>query len=210
MTAPRKGHNGVVSESSGVPFIILGGPSGSGKSYLAERFGAPHIQLDNYYREIAEDEQRPFPRTPYGEIDWDHHATWNDSAALDSMMELIENGRTTVPAYDISISSYVGSEVVELAGGPIIAEGIFADRILPPLRALGVPVRGIYVREPSSTTALRRFARDVSESRKPVPFLVKRGLSLWRAEASVRSRYVNAGFEEMKKPDVKAYLASLK
>ncbi|GAA2550095.1 uridine kinase [Neomicrococcus aestuarii] len=198
-----------VSESSGVQFIILGGPSGSGKSYLAERFGAPHIQLDNYYREIAEDAHRPFPRTPYGEIDWDHHETWNDSTALDSMMELLENGRTTVPAYDISTSSYVGSEVVELAGGPIIAEGIFADRILQPLRQLEVPVQGIYVREPSSTTALRRFARDVSESRKPVPFLVKRGLSLWRAEASLRNRYLAAGFQEMNKPDLKSYLSSL-
>ncbi len=199
-----------VSESSGVQFIILGGPSGSGKSYLAERFGAPHIQLDNYYREIAEDATRTFPRTDYGEIDWDHPETWNASAAVDSMMELLENGRTTVPAYDISTSSYVGSDVVELADGPIIAEGIFADRILQPLLALGVPAQGIYVREPSSTTALRRFARDVSENRKPVPFLVKRGFSLWRAEASVRNRYLSAGFAEMQKPALKTYLSSLR
>ena len=56
--------------------ILLGGASGSGKSYLARRHGRPHLSLDAFYRPQSDDGAAGgpgpvFPRTPYGEIDWD-------------------------------------------------------------------------------------------------------------------------------------------
>ena len=107
-----------------------GGPSGAGKSYLARRFGRPHLPLDAYYREIGEDPEHggpgpALPRTDYGEIDWDHHLTWNEQAAVDGIVELLEEGVTLLPVYEISVSARTGSTPLALDGpGPIIAEGI--------------------------------------------------------------------------------------
>ena len=48
--------------------VLLGGASGAGKSYLARTYGRPHLLLDAFYREIAEDSAAdgPLPRTVYG------------------------------------------------------------------------------------------------------------------------------------------------
>ena len=35
--------------------ILLGGASGSGKSYLARRHGRPHLSLDAFYRPQSDD-----------------------------------------------------------------------------------------------------------------------------------------------------------
>ncbi len=48
--------------------VLLGGASGSGKSYLARTYGRPHLQLDSFYRAAAEDAAAGgpgplFPRT---------------------------------------------------------------------------------------------------------------------------------------------------
>ena len=95
--------------NSSTPVILIGGPSGSGKSYLASKYGNPHLPLDEYYRQLSEDGNPvPFPRTAYGEVDWDHSGTWNKEAALQAIDELLENGSTMVPNYSISTSSYDG------------------------------------------------------------------------------------------------------
>ncbi|MEE1621083.1 uridine kinase family protein [Zafaria sp. Z1313] len=188
--------------------ILLGGSSGAGKSYLAERHGRPHVVLDNFYRELAEHTpDAPLPVTPYGEVDWDDPGTWNRDAAVDSMMELLESGQTQVPDYSISTSSYNGYTTVSLDGGPVVAEGIFVDQVLAPLRALGVEPLAVYIDVAPVVTAVRRFVRDVRERRKPVPFLLKRGWALFRAEGALRRRYVDAGFTPLRKRRVKALLA---
>ncbi|PZQ78582.1 MAG: uridine kinase, partial [Micrococcus luteus] len=93
--------------------ILLGGASGSGKSYLARQHGRPHLSLDAFYRPQSDDGAAGgpgpvFPRTPYGEIDWDHPGTWDEQAAVDAVVELLEEGATRVPDYDISTSSVRG------------------------------------------------------------------------------------------------------
>lgn len=190
--------------------ILLGGASGAGKSYLASKYGRPHLVLDNFYREATEHTpETPLPQTPYGEIDWDHPGTWNTQAAVDAVVELLETGQTQVPDYSISTSSYDGHALVEMDHGPLIAEGIFGDEILAPLRRQGVTVQAMFVDTPPIVTALRRFARDVAERRKPFGFLIKRGWALYRAEGQVRARYLGAGFVPMRKLAVKKLLASL-
>ncbi|MCO1339545.1 uridine kinase [Kocuria polaris] len=196
--------------SSSQTLILLGGASGAGKSYLAARFGDPHLVLDNFYREISEHVPgRPLPETPYGEVDWDHPGTWNVQAAVDAVIELLETGQTRVPNYSISTSSYAGHSLVSLDRGPVIAEGIFGELILEPLRRQQVPVQAIFIDTPPLATALRRFARDVAERRKPIPFLVRRGWALFKAEGELRRRYLEAGFVPMRKPAVKKMLAGL-
>ena len=124
--------------------VLLGGASGSGKSYLARRHGRPHLELDAYYHELSQDgvDGVLFPRTPYGEIDWDDPGTWNRQAAVDAVVELIETGRTLMPDYSITTSSVVGTRMLELGEASaaravrdgrtgtevIIAEGVFRCR----------------------------------------------------------------------------------
>ncbi|GAB3752387.1 hypothetical protein GCM10027591_00240 [Zhihengliuella somnathii] len=198
----------VISPSQNL--ILLGGASGAGKSYLASKYGRPHLVLDNFYREASEHTpESPLPQTPYGEIDWDDPGTWNTQAAVDAVVELLETGQTQVPDYSISTSSYDGHALVEMDRGPLIAEGIFGDEVLAPLHRQGVRVQAIFVDTPPIVTAVRRFARDVAERRKPLGFLVRRGWSLYRSEEQVRARYLGAGFVPMRKPAVKKLLASL-
>ncbi|MEV7647585.1 uridine kinase [Arthrobacter sp. NPDC089319] len=192
------------------PLILLGGASGSGKSYLAARFGRPHVELDGFYREIGEHTAAsPLPQTPYGEIDWDHPGTWNSDAAARAMVQLLQTGRTEIPNYSIATSSYNGYRAVGLAEGPVIAEGIFADAVLAPLRGLGVEVDAIFIKVPPITTAVRRLVRDLREHRKPLPFLLKRGWALFRSERGVRERYLAAGFRAVAKRQVKKELAGM-
>lgn len=200
---------GAVPERS-MTLILLGGSSGSGKSYLAERYGRPHVELDNFYRELAEDSPAtPLPRTGYGEVDWDHPGTWNCDAAADAVLSLLRTGTMQVPDYSISTSSYSGHQTVAMAGGPAVAEGIFVDEIRAPLLAAGVDVRAYYIDVSPMTTAVRRFVRDVRERRKPVPFLLRRGWALYRAEGQLRHRYVDAGFVPTPKPRIRELLASV-
>jgi uridine kinase len=193
-----------------IPLVLLGGASGSGKSYLAARFGRPHVELDSFYREISEHiPQSPLPQTAYHEVDWDHPDTWNSDAAAHAMLELLQAGRTQVPKYSIATSSYTGHRSLRLAEGPVIAEGIFADAVLAPLLRLGLSVEPIFIQVSPITTAARRLVRDLREHRKPVPFLLKRGWALLRSERHVRQRYLDAGFRPMPKRQVKRLLAGL-
>ncbi|MGO1885993.1 MAG: uridine kinase [Citricoccus sp.] len=183
----------------------MGGASGSGKSYLARAYGRPHLVLDSFYREISEDsapEGPVLPRTVYGEIDWDDPLTWNLEAAVDAIVELMESGRTRVPDYSITTSSITGYEDVELEGGPIVAEGIFAAELPRALNQVGVEFHAFYIDQHRFPTAARRFARDVTERRKPVPFLVQRGWSLMRQEGQIREHYLAAGFVPVPKREL--------
>lgn len=194
--------------------ILLGGASGSGKSYLAHRHGRPHLPLDAFYRAQADDGATGgpgpvFPRTPYGEIDWDHHGTWDEQAAVDAVVELLEEGVTRVPDYDISTSSVLGHTLVTLEpGGTIVAEGIFAERMPAALDRAGVAYAAWYIDQARTTTAARRFVRDVAERRKPLGFLVQRGWALYRTDARRRQDAVAAGFTPRRKRRIVADLSA--
>lgn len=196
--------------NSSTPVILLGGPSGSGKSYLASKYGNPHLPLDEYYRQISEDGHPvAFPRTAYGEIDWDHSGTWNKEAALRAIDELLETGRTMVPNYSIATSSYNGHREIRSDKGPIVAEGIFLYELLEPLRNKGINVQAYYVDEPALVTGIRRFVRDLAQRRKPVLFLLKRGYALFRVHGADRNKYRERRFILKSKPELKKLLAQL-
>ncbi|WP_343825804.1 uridine kinase [Falsarthrobacter nasiphocae] len=190
--------------------MLIGGASGSGKSYVARTHGRPHVELDNFYRDQAEHTpEHPLPVTPYGEIDWDHPGTWNEAAACASLARLAREGVTECPVYSISHSAATGTQTITCTRGPIAAEGLFASELLAPLRREGVDVEAYYIVEPAAWTALARFVRDVRESRKPLPFLLKRGWSLYKADGALRDRYAAAGFTLVAKSRLKRRLASM-
>ncbi|MEP7332347.1 MAG: uridine kinase [Terracoccus sp.] len=167
--------------------VLLAGPSGAGKSRLAARLaarsGCPVMRLDDFYREI--DDPR-LPRSDLGIADWDHPQSWDIDAALCALRTLTDTGEVEVPVYDIASSQVHGRRrLTARPGGHVLAEGLFAARLVTPLRAEGRLAQALCVRENRYVTAVRRFARDLAERRKPLPILVRRGLSLLREEPEI-------------------------
>lgn len=165
--------------------LVLAGASGSGKSSVAQRLGVPVVRLDDFY---LDGDHPGLPRR-HGIVDWDVPQTWDAQAACDALLAACRTDRLVLPVYDIPTSRRTGAETVDVTGAPaLVAEGIFAAEIVEPLRAAGVLLGAYYLQQSRFTTALRRFARDVGEARKPLGALVRRGVALTRAEpALVRS-----------------------
>ena len=162
--------------------ILLTGPSGAGKSRLAARLNAAHgwpvIRLDDFYRELTDP---GLPRSPIGIPDWDHPDSWNAGAAIVALRQLVDEGATEVPVYDIGTSSVTGRHTV--TAGPtacIVAEGLFAARLIAPLRAEGLLADALCV-------------RDLAERRKPPHILVQRGWALLKDEPQVISAAMALG-----------------
>ncbi|WP_323099232.1 AAA family ATPase [Intrasporangium sp. YIM S08009] len=167
--------------------ILVTGPSGAGKSRLSERLSAAHgwpvVRLDDFYRE--HDDPR-LPRSPLGIPDWDHIDSWNADAAVAALRTLIDVGHVEVPVYDIGASAVTGRHAVEAgAEDYVLAEGLFAARLVAPLREEGLLADALCVRQNRYVTALRRFLRDLAERRKPPHILVRRGMALLRDEPHV-------------------------
>ncbi|MGK5632082.1 uridine kinase family protein [Streptomyces sp. URMC 123] len=172
--------------------VLLTGPSGSGKSSLAVRTGLPVLNLDDFYKEGTDP---TLPLLPDGGgTDWDSPASWDAAAAIEAIETLCRTGRAAVPAYDIATSARVGEVAVDIDRTPLfIAEGIFAAEIVTACRELGVLADALCLRGRPSTTFRRRLARDLRESRKPVPVLLRRGWRLMRSERSIVARQVELG-----------------
>ncbi|MET9415993.1 ATP-binding protein [Streptomyces klenkii] len=172
--------------------ILLTGPSGSGKSSLAARTGLPVLNLDDFYKE-ATDPTLPLLADGSGP-DWDSPLSWNADAAVAAIETLCRASRTEVPLYSIASSSITGTGVLDIGRTPLfIAEGIFAADIIDRCRDLGVLADALCLRGRPATTFRRRLARDLREARKPVPYLVRRGLRLMRAERGIVARQTALG-----------------
>jgi uridine kinase len=163
---------------------LLCGPSGSGKSLVAARSGLPVLRLDDFYKE-GDDPSLPLVEGS-SDIDWDHPRSWDAEVAVAAIAELCATGRTTVPVYDIASSSRTGVEALDIGRTPLfIAEGIFAAEIVDRCRELGILADALCLTRGPLTTFRRRFVRDLREGRKSVPFLLRRGWRLMRAERSI-------------------------
>ncbi|MEU9988610.1 uridine kinase [Streptomyces sp. NPDC007971] len=172
--------------------VLLCGPSGSGKSLVAARSGLPVLRLDDFYKE-GDDPTLPLVDGS-SDIDWDHPRSWDADVAVAAIARLCATGSTPVPVYDISLSARTGEQMLHIERTPLfIAEGIFAADIVERCRELGLLADALCLNRGPVTTFRRRFLRDLKEGRKSVPFLVRRGWRLMRAERSIVARQVSLG-----------------
>ncbi|MER6675733.1 uridine kinase family protein [Streptomyces sp. NPDC000983] len=172
--------------------VLLCGPSGSGKSLVAARSGLPVLRLDDFYKE-GDDPTLPLVLAS-SDIDWDHPESWDADKAVAAIEELCRTGRTDVPVYDLSLSARTGGKPVDIGRTPLfIAEGIFAAEIVTRCRELGLLADALCLSRGPVTTFRRRFLRDLREGRKSVPFLLRRGWRLMRAERAIVARQTALG-----------------
>jgi uridine kinase len=188
--------------------IVLAGPSGAGKSRLAERIGLPVLRLDDFYKSGGDP---TLPRITGGAnaglVDWDHPDSWLPDDALVAIERLCADGRAEVPVYDIAQDGRCGSQVLDLGGRSLfLAEGIFAQEIVPRCRDLGQVAAAYCVRQHPLVTFWRRLTRDLRERRKPPLVLLRRGVALMRDQRRVVAHAVELGCEPVS-PD-EAYAAA--
>jgi uridine kinase len=191
--------------------IVLAGPSGAGKSRLAERLGLPVLRLDDFYKSAGD------PTLPLiteganaGVIDWDDPRSWLLEDATAAVDELCRTGRADVPIYEIARDGRCGWQTLDLAGAELfVAEGIFAQEIVPHCRAAGLLAAAYCVRQHPMVTFWRRLTRDLREHRKPPLLLLRRGLALMRDQQRVVAHAVERGCTPVHSDEAYAEIAAL-
>jgi uridine kinase len=184
--------------SSGVRarVIVIAGPSGSGKSRLAERTGLPVLRLDDFYKDGTDP---TLPRIADGQpnaglVDWDDPASWLQDDAFAALETLCREGGVDVPVYEISANGRTGWQHLDLDGSAhFVADGIFAQEIVPRAREAGLLADALCLRQHPAVTFWRRLTRDLREHRKPPPVLLRRGVALMRAQRDVVQHAVDLG-----------------
>lgn len=176
--------------------IVVAGPSGSGKSRLAERTGLPVLRLDDYYKD---GDDPTLPRIPEGQVnaglvDWDDPASWHEDDAFAALEALCRTGAHDVPVYEIAQNGRTGWQHLDLGGSRyFVADGIFAQEIVPRALEAGLLADALCLRQHPAITFWRRLTRDLREHRKPPRVLLTRGLALMRAQSRVVDHAVALG-----------------
>ncbi|MEQ6903487.1 AAA family ATPase [Nocardioides sp. YIM 152588] len=179
--------------------IVLAGPSGSGKSRLAERleqaYGWPTLRLDDFYRDADEPDLPTITAgANAGLVDWDHRATWRQEDAVATLLTLCREGRAEVPVYSLAESRRTGTQVLDLGGAThFCAEGIFAPEVVADCLAQDVLAAAYCIAQHPAITFWRRLTRDLRERRKAPLVLVRRGLALAGDQRRVVRGAVSAG-----------------
>lgn len=107
--------------------VLLAGPSGSGKSYIAQRTGLPVLCLDDFYK----DGDDPTCPRRNGQVDWESPLSWDSDTAVQTIARLAREGKAEVPVYAIGADRRVATRPFDVDGSPIfVAEGIFAAEIV--------------------------------------------------------------------------------
>lgn len=196
--------------SSPTGVVVLTGPSGSGKSRVAERSGLPVVRLDDFYRDGGDP---LLPTITFGDtevVDWDDVRSWDAQAACDALETLLSTGSVEVPVYDIALSRRTGWHTVTLDGAAAVAaEGLFAHAIVAELARRGLLADAICVRHHRLVTFVLRLVRDLREKRKPLPVLLRRGWHLMREEPAVVAEAVAHGCRPMTPRQAERRVAAL-
>jgi uridine kinase len=112
-----------------------------------------------------------------------------------------------VPVYSIAADGRVGERRFEIGDAPaFVGTGIFAAELVDPAREHGLLLDAIVVRRSRVKNFLRRLSRDLREHRKPPLTLVRRGLTLMRAEPGVVARQMSLGCRPCDREDTLAAL----
>ena len=174
---------------------MLAGPSGSGKSHLAERLGLPILRLDDFYRDGSDPAlPRILTGANAGLVDWDDPDSWLCDEAVAALTTLCRTGTVDTPVYSISANGRTGSQTLSLAGASlVVAEGIFAHHVVGQLRSSGLLAAAYCLRQHPMVTFWRRLSRDLREHRKPPLVLLRRGLALARDQRRIVEAAVAAG-----------------
>ncbi|WP_341856037.1 NUDIX domain-containing protein [Brachybacterium sp. GPGPB12] len=170
--------------------VIVAGPSGSGKGVMSHRAGLPTVPLDEFYR----DHDDPSLPHRFGIVDWDDPASWNAGAALEALVALAHDGVAEVPVYSIPLSRRTGTATLHAEDAePLIAEGIFAARLIAPRAADGAAGRRDRAAAPHPRGVHARLFRDLREGRKPPLTLLRRGWGLARDQRGDLERWKAEG-----------------
>ncbi|WP_307803759.1 ATP-binding protein [Micromonospora echinofusca] len=146
--------------------------------------------LDDFYKN---GDDPTLPRRG-DQVDWESPLSWDAGAAVDTIARLLRDGKAEVPVYAIGADRRVDTRVLDLAGSPLfVAEGIFAAEIVAECRRRGLLAGAYALRRPRGATFLRRLRRDLAEQRKAPGVLLRRGLTLLRAEPAVLRRQAGLG-----------------
>lgn len=186
--------------------VLLAGPSGSGKSYIARKTGLPVLCLDDFYKNSDD------PTVPRREglVDWESPESWDAQDAVETIARLVRNGRSEVPVYAIGADRRVDTRTFDLSGSPIfIAEGIFAAEIVAECEQRGLLVAAYVLHRGRGTTFLRRLVRDLSEQRKAPRVLFQRGVQLLLSEPTILRRQTDLGARPARGREVIRMVADL-
>lgn len=180
--------------------LVLGGPSGSGKSRWAAHLSREHrwpiVRLDDFYKDAGDP---TLPSSSLGIADWDDVRSWRCDDAVEALEQLCRTGALLAPVYDIATSAAIGTQAVRLDGAAmVIAEGIFAPYVIEPLRQRGLLAGAYCVHHNRWITFVRRLIRDLSERRKPPLVLIRRGLRLAAAEPLIIEQQQRLGAEPIR------------
>lgn len=149
--------------------LLVGGPSGAGKTTLADKIQGmlPErkvvtLQCDMYYRNW---EDPDYPRTPAGTKFWDNPEAMHMDELSRDIAELLKTGKTSVPVFDFTTGKRQAKEkTVEL--GPddvLVLDSIFATnpKIVDALDAAGLPHATLFLdTERGEDRLVRRIVRD--------------------------------------------------
>jgi uridine kinase len=139
--------------------VGIGGPSCSGKTelarWLSRATGAPMLNLDQYYLDLAHLDLEERAKTNF-----DEPASVDHDAILDHARRLRSGGSIHAPLYDFSTHARRQGDEVVGPGPVILLEGIFA-LYWPELREM-LDVK-LFVDAPDEVCLARRLERDIRE-----------------------------------------------
>lgn len=171
--------------------VLLAGPSGSGKSHLAERAALPTVCLDDFYRD---GDDPTLPMSVLGIPNWDHPDAWDGDRALAALTTLASTGGVDLPVYELAADRTIGTRRLDLEGASlVVAEGIFAAELIAGCRRAGILADALCLVHRPHVTFWRRLVRDLREGRKAPLTLLRRGVALRRQEPEIVARQVALG-----------------